>query len=49
MNKFVRKVDVLGRIIIPKEIREQLQINEDDKVKIYISKNTIKMKKIKKE
>ena len=32
----VRKVDELGRIVIPKETREQLYISEKDALEIFI-------------
>ena len=32
----VRPVDVLGRIVIPKEIRKTMQIGEKDFLEIYI-------------
>ena len=32
----VRRVDDLGRIVIPKEIRKQLGIKESDPMELYI-------------
>lgn len=32
----IRKVDELGRVVIPKEIRDSLEILEKDPVEIYI-------------
>lgn len=32
----VRKLDELGRVVIPKEIRKTLRINEGDMVEIYV-------------
>lgn len=32
----VRKVDGLGRIVIPKELRQKLDINEKDPVEIFV-------------
>ena len=33
----VRRIDDLGRIVIPKEIRRQLKIRESDPVEIFLS------------
>ena len=41
----VRKIDELGRIVIPKEIRKKLKIYDDDYLEIYISKDAISLKK----
>ena len=41
----VRKVDELGRIVIPKETREQLQIAIKDPLEIFTDNNTIVLKK----
>lgn len=35
----VRRVDDLGRIIIPKEIRKQLKIGESDPLEIFLSRD----------
>jgi transcriptional pleiotropic regulator of transition state genes len=40
-----RSIDELGRIIIPIEIRQQFNINEKDKLRIYTNENTIILKK----
>ena len=32
----IRKLDELGRVVIPKEIRKNLRINEGDMVEIYV-------------
>lgn len=37
----VRRVDDLGRIVIPKEIRRALHIKEGDPLEIYIDDNTV--------
>ena len=43
---FVRKVDNLGRIVIPMEIRRKLRIdNEGDALEIFIDENIIMLKK----
>ncbi len=34
-----RRIDELGRIVIPKEIRKNLKIREGDNIEIYISNN----------
>lgn len=35
----IRKIDDLGRIVIPKEIRKTLRIKEGDPMEIYVEKN----------
>lgn len=35
----VRRIDELGRIVIPKELRRSLRIKEGDSVEIYIDEN----------
>ena len=35
----VRRIDDLGRVVIPKEIRRQLKIGESDPVEIFLSGN----------
>lgn len=41
----VRKVDELGRIVLPKELRRTLGIKEKDPVEIYIDGDKIILKK----
>ena len=42
----VRRIDDLGRIVIPKEIRRSLRIHEGDSLEIYIEgKDTVILKK----
>ena len=41
----VRKVDELGRIVIPIELRHTLDIAERDALEIYTSENSIILKK----
>lgn len=35
----VRRIDDLGRVVIPREIRQTLKIREGDPIEIYIDKN----------
>ena len=41
----VRKVDELGRVVIPIEIRNQFNIQEKDPVEIYVEDSKIIIKK----
>lgn len=41
----VRKIDELGRIVIPKEVRNKLEIDIKDSVEIYVEGNCILLKK----
>ena len=41
----VRRVDELGRIVIPKEIRNKLEIYEKDPIEIYVDGHSIVLKK----
>jgi AbrB family transcriptional regulator, transcriptional pleiotropic regulator of transition state genes len=41
----VRKVDELGRIVLPKELRNTLNIAEKDPLEIYVEGSTIILKK----
>ncbi len=41
----VRKVDELGRVVIPKETRQMLSINEKDSLEIFIDENSLILKK----
>lgn len=41
----VRKVDELGRIVLPIELRRTLDIAEKDSLEIYVDDNTIVLKK----
>ncbi|HCC01332.1 MAG TPA: AbrB family transcriptional regulator [Ruminococcaceae bacterium] len=36
----VRKVDELGRIVLPKELRNTLNINEKDPLEIYVDEDS---------
>ena len=35
----IRRIDELGRIVIPKEIRKNLKMNTGDNVEIYMDEN----------
>ena len=41
----IRRVDELGRIVIPKEIRNKLEIEEKDPIEIYVDGHSIVLKK----
>lgn len=41
----IRRIDDLGRVVIPKEIRRTLRIREGDPMEIYIEKDTVCFKK----
>lgn len=41
----VRKVDELGRIVLPIELRRTLDIAEKDSLEIYVDGNTVILKK----
>ncbi len=41
----VRKIDELGRIVVPKEIRRTLNINDGEEVEIFVDNNSIVLKK----
>ena len=41
----IRKVDELGRVVIPIEIRNQFQIAEKDPIEIYVDGSCIILKK----
>ena len=41
----VRNLDELGRIVIPKEIRKKLKIEQKDPIEIFIEGNSIVLKK----
>ena len=44
----VRKIDSLGRIVIPKEIRKNLNIHNGEDVQIYVEEDKIILKKYQK-
>ena len=41
----VRRIDELGRIVIPKEIRRTLRIKEGASLEIFVNKDTVTLKK----
>ncbi|MBQ4516404.1 MAG: AbrB/MazE/SpoVT family DNA-binding domain-containing protein [Clostridia bacterium] len=41
----VRKVDELGRVVLPIELRRTLDISEKDSLEIYVDANSIILKK----
>ena len=41
----VRRIDDLGRVVIPREIRRTLHINEGDAMEIYLANGGILFKK----
>lgn len=41
----IRKIDNLGRIVIPMDIRKALEIKEWDELRIFLDENTIKIQK----
>lgn len=44
-----RKVDTLGRIVLPSELRKVYDISENDKLEIFTSNDTIILRKFRKE
>ena len=43
----VRKIDKLGRIVLPKELRRTLGLNDRESVEIYVDQDAIILKKFK--
>ena len=43
----IRQLDLLGRVVIPKEFREMLNINEKDKIGIFLLQDGLFMRKSK--
>ncbi|MDR1815259.1 MAG: AbrB/MazE/SpoVT family DNA-binding domain-containing protein [Clostridiales Family XIII bacterium] len=41
----VRKVDELGRIVLPMELRRTLGINKEDPIEIYVDEDNIILRK----
>lgn len=46
-TNIVRRIDDVGRIVIPKAIRAQMGIQENDEFEIFIDKDSITFKKLK--
>ncbi len=44
----VRKVDELGRVVIPMELRTKLEIEEKDPIEIYVDGSSIILRKVEK-
>lgn len=43
----VRKLDKLGRIVLPKRLREMLEINENDSLEVFVEKDRVIYQKYK--
>ena len=41
----IRRIDDLGRIVIPKELRRNLRIQNGDSLEIFVDLNSIVLKK----
>ncbi|MFP7487663.1 AbrB/MazE/SpoVT family DNA-binding domain-containing protein [Priestia filamentosa] len=41
----VRKVDQLGRVVLPKELRKNLAIEKNDPLEIFVNENQIILRK----
>ncbi len=41
----IRRIDDLGRVVIPREIRKQFLIKEGDRLEIFVNKDEIILKK----
>lgn len=44
-NSNIRRIDELGRIVIPKDIRKKLHIKDNEPLEIFIENDTIRIKK----
>ncbi|OPJ60239.1 AbrB/MazE/SpoVT family DNA-binding domain-containing protein [Clostridium chromiireducens] len=40
-----RPIDTLGRVVIPKELRRQLNWNEEDRVEFFVENDSVTIKK----
>ena len=43
--KIIRKIDKLGRIVIPRDVRKTLAIDSNDNLEIAVKNNTIILRK----
>ena len=41
----IRHLDNLGRVVLPKEFRKELNLNEEDEIELFLLKNGIYLKK----
>lgn len=41
----IRHLDNLGRVVLPKEFRKELNFNEEDEIEIFLLKNGIYLQK----
>ena len=41
----VRKIDDLGRMVIPKELRDKMDINRKDPMEVFVDNDSIVLKK----
>lgn len=41
----IRRVDGMGRIVLPKELRDNLNLKTQDPIEIYVDHNNLVMKK----
>ena len=44
--KIIRKIDNLGRIVIPKDIRATLELYPNDVIEITVEKDTVVVRKV---
>lgn len=44
-NNYIRKIDELGRIVIPKEVRNKLKIQDNESILISLDNNRINISK----
>ena len=45
-TEIIRRIDELGRIVIPKELRNKLGINIKDPMEIYVEGHSITLRKV---